>query len=873
MTRTDRPSIARILAPIFALGIILVMCASQSSAAQVASDLPPLGHDSVTIVAGPDYAAGSFHRQLLGDNYRDVWATRIRVPILDLKTFAGGLKPGKLGGGQQTRSIRLIAPDSSEWVFRSVLKVGRVLSKQFDHTVVAYIFADYGSASHPTGAIAADRLQDIAGVLHPNPRLAVMPDDPILGKNRKEFAGMLGEIEQYPTVPKNGSAFADVSDIIDSDKLLDKMNKDPRELVDSRNMLSAVLLDLFMGDNDRHPGQWKWARTGKKGTALWEPIARDRDKVFVSYGGLIGSLARIGLHSLVSFNGAYPEPTALFANGVDFDRRVLSNLDKATWDSVANALTAGLSDAEIDRAIATLPPQYAPTSLRIDATLRERRNNLRAEADHYYDILSRVVDVHGTDADDQATIHRNADGSVDVQLASQKSGTYYSRRFQPAETQEIRVYLHDGDDRAVITGAAANSIHLRVIGGNGKNTLTDSSVVGGDRHPTHFLDEGDVSGVSYAVDSVAEKLNADDALNHRFDRLPWLHHYGKLIPPQRDYGVSISPTGKINSGRGLGYVPRIGFSRYTYGFRDVPYSNLFKMDAGYSLGHGGVSINVLDDKRFEDTDAHVPVTAQYSQLELVEFRGFGNNVPDSRSQFYNVRQTQRNFRPAVGFSFNPLSDISLGPIVRYTTTDSIANRFISQLNPYGAGNFGQAGLQLRAHYETRYVPDTLKPRGVFELNGTSYPSAWDVKSAYSSIDGFAAAFFTIPVAKKPVLALRAGGKKLFGDFPYFDAAFLGGSSSLRAEERQQYAGDESIYGNSEIRLPVAQFPFILPLDVGLIGFADAGRVYVNGDSPGGWHSALGGGFWVGFLNPGMNFNVLFTNRSSKRVITSLGFAY
>jgi hypothetical protein len=871
MNRNDPARPARTLAPILALGMTLVVCARAGSA-QTTADMT-IGHDSVTIVAGPDYAAGGFHRSLLGDNYRDVWTTAIKVPILDLKGFDGGLTPTKTGGGLQTRSLRFVAPDSSEWVFRSVHKSSDVLGKQYKHTVISYIFHDYGSASHPVSNIPAAVMLGDAGLLRPIPRLAIMPDDPVLGKYRKEFAGMLGTIEEYPTAPKKGKAFADADDIIDSDKLLEKINKDPREQIDQHAMLTAVLMDLFLGDNDRHPDQWKWARTGKKSDAMWEPIGRDRDKVFVSYGGAFGSLARLALPALVKFSGSYSSPTALFANAVDFDRRMLSGLDKAAWDSTAESLMRTLSDAEIDKAIATLPPQYAPTSLRLDATLRERRNGLKAEADHYYGILSSVVDVQGTDEDDDATIVRNADGSVSISLASKETGTYFSRRFQPDETQEIRLYLHEGNDKAVVTGNSARSVHLRVIGGNGRNTFIDSSVVGGSRFPTHFLDAGNVSGVYYADDSVDIKRNVDDALNHSFDRRPWLAHYDTLVPPQRDVGVAFVPTGKINSGRGLGYVPRIGFSRYTYGFRDVPYSNLLKATLGYSLGHGGVVVNVLDDKRFERTDVHVPVTAQYSQLELVEFRGFGNDVPDSRSQFFNVRQTQRNFRPAVGFSLNPLSDVSLGPVIRYTTTDSIANRFITQQKPYGIGNFGEAGLQLRTHYETRYVPDTLKPRGVFEFNASAYPSAWDVKNAYSSIDGFAAAFFTLPVAKKPVIALRAGGKKLFGDFPYFDAAFIGGSSSLRAEELQQYAGDESIYGNSEIRLPVAQFPFILPLDVGLIGFADAGRVYVDGDSPGGWHSAAGGGFWVGVLNPGMSLNVLFTNRSSKRVITSLGFAY
>jgi outer membrane protein assembly factor BamA len=150
---------------------------------------------------------------------------------------------------------------------------------------------------------------------------------------------------------------------------------------------------------------------------------------------------------------------------------------------------------------------------------------------------------------------------------------------------------------------------------------------------------------------------------------------------------------------------------------------------------------------------------------------------------------------------------------------------------------------------------------------------WDVPTPYESLDGFAAAYFTLPVPKLPVIALRGGGKKLWGPFPYFDAAFLGGSETFRTEERQRYAGDASLYGSAELRVPIAKFPFILPLDVGALGFADAGRVYLNGQSPGGWHSAAGGGLWVGYVNPGINFNVLFTNRSTRRVVTNIGFAF
>ena len=51
-----------------------------------------------------------------------------------------------------------------------------------------------------------------------------------------------------------------------------------------------------------------------------------------------------------------------------------------------------------------------------------------------------------------------------------------------------------------------------------------------------------------------------------------------------------------------------------------------------------------------------------------------------------------------------------------------------------------------------------------------------------------------------------------------------------------------------------------------------GRVYVNGQSPGGWQKAAGAGFWVGFLDPAKSVNVLFTNRSGHKLTTSVGFA-
>jgi hypothetical protein len=853
-------------------GLILRALTAASLAAAVASpvrgQLPPIvTRDTVVVIPGKDFAKGGLYASLFGTNYRGEWTTRIRVPVLDIDRFAGGLTAYKVGGGKQTKSLRLIAPDSTEYVFRPVYKAGTNLPEMYRGTVVWSIVRDEGSGSHPAATVAPAAIMSAAGVTHPTAVLVVMPDDPRLGEHRSEFAGLLGTIEEYPARKATGVMPPDALDVIDSDVLLQNINRSPANRVDAHAMLTAVMIDMLIGDNDRHPDQFKWARVTNGPDSIWEPIPRDRDKAFVSYEGSLIALTRKLMPSLVQFREQYPDISALFQNATDFDRRVLAPLDKSAWDSTARWIQSRVTNDVIDRAMAAMPHEYAASARRIGEILRARRDNLPEAAASYYDELYRAADIHGTDAAERATLNRAADGSVTLTMQDANGSTWYNRRFVPAETREIRLYLHGGDDAATITGTATPGIKIRVIGGNGNNSLTDQT------RTARLYDEGMTSGVYYAEDTLKPNFDEATEFNKVFNRRPWVHGFGTLMPPEKDNGVSWKPVVGLKTGHGLGLVPKIGIARVGYGWRRVPYSSLMQLDAAYSTGTSGWKSVLIADKRFISSDFHLPFAAMMSQIEVIQFRGFGNDIEESDSKFFDVSQRMWQARPAIGFSFHPGSDISLGPIVRYTTTDSISNRFISQNRPFGFPDFKQAGVQAALHFESRIEPDTMKPRFVADLTGSGFPAVWDVNSAYEAVEGTVASYITVPLPKKPVIALRAGGKKLFGDFPYFDAAFLGGGNSFRIEHRQRYAGDASAFGSAEVRYPIAEFPFILPLNIGAMAFGDAGRVYVDGESPGGWHTAAGGGFWVGAINPGMNLNVLYTNRSNRRVLVSLGFAY
>src|SRR5690349_24779403 len=79
--------------------------------------------DSVIISASNKYQHPSFvKRILIGKNYRDVWSTPVKMKMLDITTEKGGLKPTELGGGFQTKSLRLKEKNGREWVLRTVDK-------------------------------------------------------------------------------------------------------------------------------------------------------------------------------------------------------------------------------------------------------------------------------------------------------------------------------------------------------------------------------------------------------------------------------------------------------------------------------------------------------------------------------------------------------------------------------------------------------------------------------------------------------------------------------------------------------------------------------------------------------------------------------
>ena len=310
--------------------------------------------DSITVIAEPDHQAGSLHRTFWGDHYRDLWVTPVKVKVLDLSTFAGGLTPIKKGGGLQTKSLRFQGKDGRQYTFRSVNKDPRkALPPELQYTFAADVVRDQISSHHPASALVVDELATALGVLHPRPILCLLPNDERLGKFRDEFAGILGILEDFPADgPKGQPGFAGSTKIKKTLRLFDELDKNSSDKVNSRAFLTARLLDILVGDWDRHIDQWRWARFKEGGNHVWYPIPRDRDQAFARLEGFFPWIGTMALTRLEGFDD-YDNIYGLTHTGRFLDRRLLIDLDESTWASVTNAVIAKLTDEVIERAVAS----------------------------------------------------------------------------------------------------------------------------------------------------------------------------------------------------------------------------------------------------------------------------------------------------------------------------------------------------------------------------------------------------------------------------------------------------------------------------------------------------------------------------------------
>ena len=116
--------------------------------------------------------------------------------------------------------------------------------------------------------------------------------------------------------------------------------------------------------------------------------------------------------------------------------------------------------------------------------------------------------------------------------------------------------------------------------------------------------------------------------------------------------------------------------------------------------------------------------------------------------------------------------------------------------------------------------------------------------SYGQFTGSITLYKNLDSRAKFVLANRFGGGVTIGKPAFFQNQFLGGEGNLLGYRQYRFAGLHSFYNNAELRFKLGDFvSYVLPGQVGLLGFYDVGRVWSSNDQSNTWHQGVGGGVY------------------------------
>jgi len=803
-------------------------------------------HESETVVVAPGahYRAGPLFRFFFGGRWRDDWTTAIRVPTLDLSTFDGGITPLRRGGahGQQTSSLRFKSANGNTWVFRSVDKDPRkALDPEMRQSMAGDLLRDITTSSlHPAAALVVAPLLEAVGVPHATPELFVMPDDPRLGEYR-DFVGVLGMIEIHP-----GPGFAGADKALGTLELFERMERRTDEQVDARAYLRARLMDLVIGDWDRHENQWRWLRFHEGGDRVWRPVPRDRDEAFARFDGIVPSVGEYYTKFLTSFRGDYPAIDKLTFGGRYVDRHFLVGLEAADWRAITTDVVARLTDDTIAAAVRHLPPEiYARDGAMLERALRARRDALPKASDAFYRLLAEEVDVYGTEEADVAAIRRSR-GGVELTLSARDEDTgealgppYFRRSFRAGETSEIRLYLLGGADRVIEEGERNGPIRVRIV-------RSDPGAEAERRAAARARAAG--SGERDAEEAADPRADDDQRrLIARYERF-------------RDWGTDwlVFPQLSYDGTRGLFAGARL--ERTHFGFGREPFADQMNFAAAWSTALGQPRLEYKLDVR---TRSPIGVLAYlaYSGVEYANFFGFGNETTRdaslASSHFYRVDQHRFVVRPFVTASLvGPLRARAGFALERFSNTAHGSTSPAS--GAYGSGTMTLASTEAGVNFDNRTGIVTRRSGVEADVRVRYYPPLLDNAAGFTKARGEALGLFGSPIVAPVLLALRVAGEKTWGRYPFFEAASIGGAAlpsplavaegstgnPLRGYELNRFSGDASIVANADLRIPLGRYSAIVPLRYGLLALADVGRVFLAHETSSRWHPDAGGGAWL-----------------------------
>ncbi|KAA1243965.1 metallophosphoesterase [Aquimarina sp. RZ0] len=838
---------------------------------------------SASIYRKEETEKSKFFKTLWGDHYRQVYGTDIKIPVATLDTLMGGFTIERRGGGQVTRSLRLLDKEGKRYSLRAMRKsVTQFLQKgafkdtyledSFDDTLTEELLSDFYTSSYPYAFLIVGGLADAIDVYHANPKVYYIPKHPALGNYNKDFGDEIYFLEERPGKEhKSVASFGTPDDIEGTDDLIKNLRKDEEYQMDEEHYIRTRLFDMLLGDWDRHSDQWRWSRFDTDEGKFYRPVPKDRDQVFSNYdGGLLGLIKFIVpiTRKFQVYDEKLKNIRWINEAGIRLDRAFTQKSGKRIWLEQASFIKDNLSDASIDKAFNNLPSELQDDTVeRIKKFLRSRRDILEDIAERYYKYLSKQVIIKGTDKDDFFEIVRQ-DDQTQITISRIKTTTvkkpFYKRTIVSKETKEIWIYGLDEDDQFVVKGEGKNPILIRIVGGQNNDVYT---IENGKK--VRVYDHKSKSN-TVKKKGTAKFILSDNYSHNVYDMNKYIDRTNTLTPL-----IGFNPDDGFNVNVTDAYTIR-GFNNAPYQSKHIIKAAYYFATEGYDASYTGEFVNAIGNW-------NLTVGGKYTSENYAQnFFGFGNNSINNDT--------------IVGLDFNRVKtsiwSLSIGLIKKsfYGSDFSITGSYEGVEVQDSQERFITSGLEMVVadsdffnrkfftgidiKYAYKSFDNGANPtRGmIFTLHGGSKVNINNTDNTFGYVRPRLGFYNAITKNRKLVLKTAVNAQFIIGDgFEFYQAATLGGANSLRGFREERFTGDKAAVFSADLRYSFNRFKTgLLPLQLGVFGGYDYGRVWFDEEDSDRWHDSIGGGVWINAVDALSGQLGLFHSTDGLRFTFGLG---
>ena len=827
---------------------------------------------------------------LWGERYRKYFGTEILAPTVNLDTLYGGLKPVRKGGGHQSKSLRLVDNDGKEYVMRALRKNAvqylqavafkdKYIEGQFNDTYTEKLLMDVFTGSHPYAPFTIATLSDALGIYHTNPILYYVPKQLALGDYNSEYGNELYMIEERASDGHgNLESFGYSNTLISTDDLLKNLRKNDTHYVDERAYVRARLFDMLIGDWDRHEDQWRWAVfKDKNGNDMYRPVPRDRDQAFsIMADGFLLNIATTlvpALRLMQSYDEELRSPKWFNLEPYPLDMALINNADRALWEAQAKHIQQNLTDSIIDKAFTYFPEEVNDETVDIiKRKLKGRRSNLNLISDNYYRHINKYAVITGTDKDDWFELERMPNGKTKVTayriINGVKGRIIHDRIYNKTETKEIWIYGLDDEDNFEVKGNGDNYIKIRLVGGQNN-------------------DRYDISNGSktFVYDFKSKKntlINKKGRIRFKDDYETNIYNYKKL----KNSSNQFIPT--IGSNPDDGFKFGLSNTFTLYGFERNPFTQQHTLAASYYFATRGYDISYNAEFANIIGNMNLGIEGKFTSPNFSSnFFGFGNSTPnfdDDLGLDYN-RVKLRTIKISPTLIWRGISGASFKTAISYESVEveETEGRFINDyLNTNDGISQAFFGGEVTYQYEN-YDNKAFPTLGMM----TSLKAGFKINE--KDLDrGFAYLIPEIGFDNKLVsngrlvLATKLKAHLNFGDdFEFYQAANIGANNGLRGYRNERFTGKNAFFQNTDLRFNFRKLKTgLIPLQIGLYGGFDYGRVWVANDlvsdpdyNSETWNTSIGGGIFVNAADM-ITGNLSFFNSSDGLLVAfTFGFGF